>query len=68
MIDLFGNPAIVRRSVAVAPLSSPYWLGAYNRCISGYGASHLRPNLRFARTSDMRQTLGETASYKYEGG
>jgi hypothetical protein len=27
--------------------------------VSGYGASHLRQNPRYARTSDTRQPLGE---------
>ena len=28
-----------------------------NKRVSGYGATHLRPNPRFARTSDTRRTL-----------
>ncbi len=32
---------------------------SHNKRVSGYGASHLRPNPRFARTSDTRQTLDE---------
>lgn len=42
-------------SGAVAPSSS----GVYNRRVSGYGASHLLPNPRFAWTSDTRQPLSE---------
>lgn len=28
-----------------------------NKRVSGYGASHLRPNPRFARTSDTRHAV-----------
>jgi len=35
---------------------------SYNRRVSGFGASHLRPNPRFARTSDTRRTLYESAA------
>lgn len=34
-----------------------------NGRVSGYGASHLRPNPRFARTSDTRQTLATEIKY-----
>jgi len=34
----------------------PHW-GATNKRVSGYGALHLRPNPRSARTSDTRWTL-----------
>jgi hypothetical protein len=39
---------------------------AYNKRVSGFGASHLRPNPRFARTSDTRQTLSDMADITYD--
>ncbi len=38
-----------------------------NKRVSGYDASHLHPNPRFARTSDTRKTLSESPSPLMEG-
>jgi len=32
---------------------------AHNKRVPGYGALHLRPNPRYARTSDTRQSLSK---------
>ena len=37
------------------------WRASPNKRVSGYGASHLRPNPRYARTSDTRKTSSEIA-------
>ena len=33
--------------------------GSHNKRVSGFGASHLRPNPAFGWTSDTRQPLGD---------
>ena len=43
---------------SLLPSVAPTLTGAYNRRVSGFGL-RLRPNLRFARTSDTRQPLDE---------
>ena len=41
-------------------LASPtLWVRLPNKRVSSFGASHLRPNPRYARTSDTRQPLSE---------
>ena len=37
-----------------------------NRRVSGFGTSTLRPNPRYARTSDTHQTLGDIGLFKKE--
>ncbi len=39
------------------PSVAPTLTGAYNRRVSGFGTSCLRPNSPFGRTSDTRNTL-----------
>ncbi|MBT9145657.1 MAG: hypothetical protein DDT42_01532 [candidate division WS2 bacterium] len=40
-------------------LASPFRARSYNKRVSGYGATHLRPNLPFGQTSDTRKPLYE---------